>query len=121
MYGSIDRVNVKTNRRRFRVRDETSRIVETIDRSGNRICNTIYGKMKTTDHGTILRILERQALQFRSDLWQVQDQGRSGQQVDETGTLEVVGVEERQRTAEIRKYARSCLRGRNCEGSWTRH
>ncbi len=75
--------------------DETSRIVETIDRLGNRNCNRIYGKMKTTDHGTILRILERRALRFRPDLRQVQDQGILGQQVDETGTLKVVGMGER--------------------------
>jgi hypothetical protein len=95
MYEISDSVNVKTNRRQFRGRNETSRIVETIDRLGNRNCNRIYGKMKTTDHGTILRILERRALRFRSDLRQVQDQGRLGQQVDESGTLEIIGIEEK--------------------------
>ena len=71
--------------------------------------------MKTTEHGTIVRVLERQALQFRSDLRQVEEQGSVGPQIDETGTLEVIGVERaevsRERELRARMLEKEELRG----------
>ncbi len=52
--------------RRFRRRGEMVRVIETIDGQGNIHRRRDVGRMETTDHGTILKVLESRAKRFRS-------------------------------------------------------
>ncbi len=74
--------------RGFWPQSETSRIIETVDNLGNKIKIQEVGHIETTDHNTILRILECRAKWFCPDTRLVQDQEAMDDWIDETGTLE---------------------------------
>jgi exonuclease III len=60
-----------------------------VDGLGNKTRRRSYGRMNTTEHETILRILEKRAQRFRPELRLVDVQNEWGYQIDDTGTLEV--------------------------------
>ena len=81
-----------------------ARVIETIDGQGNIHRRREVGRMETTDHGTILKVLERRAKRFRSELGMVAEHERMDGRVDETGTLtwgESVEAEGRELAARI--------------------
>ncbi len=85
----MSRKNYVHVRRGFQPQSETrSRTIETVDNLGNKIKRQAVGRMETTDHNTILRILEHRAKRFCPEIRLVQDQEAMDGQIDETGTLE---------------------------------
>jgi hypothetical protein len=82
------RKNYVCVRRGFWPPSETSRTIETVDSLGNKSKRRAVGHMETTDHNTILRILEGRAKRFCSEMPLVHDQEAINSWIDETGTLE---------------------------------
>ena len=79
-----------------------TRVIETIDGLGNKTRRRTRGRMATTGHDTILRMLERRASRFRPGfrLTEVDPQQGDGA-IDETGTLETWELQEERREREI--------------------
>jgi hypothetical protein len=75
-------------RRGFWPQSETSRIIETVDGLGNKSKRQAVKHMETTDHNTILRVLERRAKRFRPEIRLVHNQEAMNSPIDEMGTLE---------------------------------
>jgi hypothetical protein len=63
-----DSVHVNNGSRPSWHQSETSRIIETIDGLGHSQQRRTYGRMETTDHMTILKMLERRANQFKPEI-----------------------------------------------------
>ncbi len=84
------RVDVNRSRervRRFRRPFEISRTIETVDGLGTRHTRRTRGRMNTTEHETILSILERRARRFRPEMRLVPAEEQMDGRIDETGTL----------------------------------
>ncbi len=84
---SVDVNQSRERVRRFRRPSETSRTIDTVDGLGFRHRQPTRGRMNTTEHETILGILERRARQFRPELWLVHADHQMDGRIDETGTL----------------------------------
>ena len=88
---------------RWRASGEMSRVIETIDGLGNKTRRRARGRMATTEHETILSILEKRASRFRPNfrLTEVENQGGGNNYIDETGTLETWELQQEQREREL--------------------
>ncbi len=76
---------------RFRRSENMCRVINTVDGIGNTHIHRARGRMNTTDHNTILQMLEHRASRFRSGRPRVQLHEQLETQLDESGTLTAMG------------------------------
>ena len=96
--------NVRNQARasRWRASGEMSRVIETVNSLGIKSRRRARGRMATTDHDTILQMLEHRASRFRPGFRLTEVNPQQGDStVDETGTLETWELQQEQRGREI--------------------
>ena len=96
--------NVRNQARasRWRASGEMFRVVETVNSLGIKSRRRVRGKMATTDHKTILQMLERRASRFRPGFRLTEVDSQQGDStIDESGTLATWELQQEQRGREI--------------------
>ena len=86
---------------RWRASGEMTRVIETIDGLGIKTRRRTRGRMATTGHDTILRMLERRASRFRPGFKLTETDQQGDSTIDETGTLETWELQQGQREREM--------------------